>query len=653
MYEDPKSKISQLEKVLDTMGNRVPKDTKRHELHEHEVKVSPNWAEDKYVTGEEAPVLSEDTSASSGPKGPKKMSFANKILIGSVIFFVIALGAVAYQTFLGDNLVSGNNIEVSVKAPISIAGGEVVPFEIEIKNNNSVSLLGTYLGVTFPLGAKEVSDTSIPAKRVEESLGDILPGGSVKKNLSVALFGAENEKKEISISLEYKVTGSNSLFNKTKTVSILVGSSPVSIVVTGPTEVNTNQTVNYTVDITSNSPSVVKGLLLEVTYPFGFSFVSSNPQTFFKNSFWLVGDLEPGAKRTVKFSGTLSGQEREERGFNFKIGSQSKTDNLVIETPFASTFSSVTIRRPFVSADIFFNGVDTSEYISVAGSKVETAIKWRNNLAYEVSDVSIVVKLSGNSFDKSAVQVEGGLYRSIDNTIVFNKLTDSDLANLEPGQEGASEFEFASFGVGTVTGAALSNPSIVLNISVTGKRVDYEDGQENVLFSDSRKIKITANPQLFAKALYYVGPFKNTGSIPPKAEEETTYTITWTVTNPLNNLSNAKAVAILPPYIKWLGVTSPSAEKLVYDEGTGSVVWNIGSVPAGAGTVSAAREASFQISFLPSVDQIGTSPNLIGETTLTAKDNFTLTGVTSAFSALNISLGSDPYFRSDSEKVAQ
>jgi len=643
MYEDPRSKISQLEKILNAREDLLSKREKRHSLSPHDSTVNQDWDNSEFKVGGEVftPTIK-----------PKGLPFSTKILIGSIIFFIIAFGIVAYKFLWGGNLVSGNNIEVTVKAPISVTGGEVVPFEIEIKNNNNVSLLGADLGVTFPLGAKEVSNTALPAKRVQEFLGDILPGQSVKKNLSVVLFGGENEKKDININLEYKVAGSNSSFNKTKIFSVLISSSPVSIMVTGPTEVNTNQSVNFTVDIVSNSPTVMKNLLLKAEYPFGFSFSQSNPKTFLQNNIWFLGDLESGGKRKIVLTGILSGQEGEERSLNFNLGSTASADNPVISVLFVSSFSMVTIRRPFVSADIFFNDSSDKEYVSQAGSKVETVIKWQNNLAYEVSDVSLTVKMSGNDFDKNSVSVGDGYYRSVDNTIIFNKTTDKALANLSPGDSGESKFSFSSFGLGTVVGSNLNNPSIILDISVKGQKLGDQGQLEDILFSDSRKIKITADPQFLSKALYYVGPFKNIGPIPPKAEQKTTYTITWTVTNPLNNLSGAVVSAILPPYIKWLGAVSPSSEKIDYDEGTGLVTWNVGGILAGAGSVSPAKEVSFQISFTPSVNQIGENPTLAGEVTLNARDSFTLTPVASSFSSLDTSLSNDPYFKVDGEKVS-
>lgn len=644
MYEDSKSKISQLEKVLDAREDLVTGKVKRHELHLKDFDVKSNWEEGEARVGEE--IL-----ASVPPK--KTASFSTKFLIGSIIFFVIAMVVVAVKFLFGGNVVSGDNIAVTVKVPSSVASGEVLSMEIAIKNNNNIALSGVDMNITFPAGTKQVKNTSEPVVRLQEFLGDISPGQTIKKNISVILFGQANERKDMNISLEYKVAGSNSLFNKNKAVSVLVNSSPVSLTVTGPKEINTNQNVDYSLEITSNSPTVIKNLLLKVDYPFGFIFSSANPKTFSKNNLWLVGDLEPGAKRVIKFSGALNGQEGEERGFNFSLGSQSKTDALAFDAVYASSFSSTVIRRPFVSADIYFNGLETNEFIVGAGAKVETVIKWQNNLPYEVSDVSIAVKLTGNSLDKSSVDVSGGLYRSAENLIVFNKITNPDLAVLEPGKKGESKFSFGSFGVGSVTGASLSNPVISLEIAVKGKRTDYSVGQEDIFFSDSRKVKITSDPQLFAKALYFIGPFKNTGPIPPQAEKETTYTITWLVTNPLNNLANTRVFATLPPDVKWVGKISPDREKVDYNPENNSIVWSVGNVSAGAGILSPAREVSFQVSILPSVIQIGETPILIGQSTLTAKDNFTLTAVSDAASELDARLINDPYFRSDMEVVIQ
>jgi hypothetical protein len=122
----------------------------------------------------------------------------------------------------------------------------------------------------------------------------------------------------------------------------------------------------------------------------------------------------------------------------------------------------------------------------------------------------------------------------------------------------------------------------------------------------------------------------------------TTYTVTWTVTNPLNNLTGATVVATLPPYMKWLNNVSPDSEKVSYDSNTNQITWNVGNVSSGAGSISPAREVSFQVSILPSVSQIGSTPDLIEQAT-----------VSSIFQAVTTELSNDPYFKADTSKVVK
>ena len=194
MYEDPKSKISQLEKVLNSMQDNVSGKIRRHELQKRDINAKQNWDDNEFVVGGEISGT-QNSQTLDTPVNKASSSFPIKVLFGSIIFFLVVLGVVGYKFLSGGNLVSGNNIEVTVKAPISVTGGEVVPFEIVIKNNNNVTLVGADMGVVFPAGAKDPLNLALPAKRIQNFVGDIAPGQTVKKNFSVALFGVQDEKK--------------------------------------------------------------------------------------------------------------------------------------------------------------------------------------------------------------------------------------------------------------------------------------------------------------------------------------------------------------------------------------------------------------------------------------------------------------------------
>jgi hypothetical protein len=158
---------------------------------------------------------------------------------------------------------------------------------------------------------------------------------------------------------------------------------------------------------------------------------------------------------------------------------------------------------------------------------------------------------------------------------------------------------------------------------------------------------------LATKALYYSGPFKNTGPIPPKAEEETTYTVVWTVSNTTNSISRAMVRATLPPWVKFAGSIFPGAEDLSYNASSKEITWNIGKIQKATGISSPGREVAFQIIFLPSLSQVNTQPVLINDAILTGFDDFANVNVRVNKNSLNTRLANDPEFPESGSRVVE
>ena len=58
-------------------------------------------------------------------------------------------------------------------------------------------------------------------------------------------------------------------------------------------------------------------------------------------------------------------------------------------------------------------------------------------------------------------------------------------------------------------------------------------------------------------AVRSIGPFENMGPIPPKADNETTYTIIFSLSSPFNDINSVEVTGSLPSYIAWKNLTSP------------------------------------------------------------------------------------------------
>lgn len=635
MFEDPidRNRIEDVKKTLYSR-NFKPKEKQRYELEETETNINTDWKDDdKIVPGKELPLT--------------------KILLGALIFFVLASGFAVYRFWGGSNIVSGDNIEITLKGPVSVAGGEVLPLEVDIRNNNSVPLKVVDLQITFPDGSRDAENISKELKRYTEILGDMEVGATKTKLIKAVLFGEENSRKNINVSVEYRVAGSNAIFSKEKDFPILISSSPVNIIVKGITEANSNQNIDYEIEVVSNSVSTMKDLSLRVDYPFGFEYKSSTPKPYLDNNIWNIGDLAPGDKRTIKLSGNITGQDGEERVFKFTVGNPSSFNEREIETPFIYTASSIFIRKPFVALSLAIDGSLNKEIVVEGGRTVRGDLVWTNNLPNQIYDISVELKFRGDILDKNSVSSQKGFYRSIDNTIIFSSENNSSLLSLSPGQSGEASFDFSSFSSISRTGSAFINPEIYIDVLVKGKRIQGLSVPEELLFSDSKHIKVSSDISLLSRGFYYIGPFSNTGPIPPIAESETTYTVTWTITNTSNTVTGTKVSATIPSYVKWNNLFIPGTEKISFNPLGGEIVWDVGEVKAGAGNTLPIREVSFQISFTPSLSQVGTSPMLLSDARVTGTDSFTKTEIGETKVLINTDLKFDPNFPSEGGKVVR
>ncbi len=391
--------------------------------------------------------------------------------------------------------------------------------------------------------------------------------------------------------------------------------------------------------------------MFEAIYPFGFNFVSSTQNPASGKNVWNIGDIPVGGKRSFTIRGTLAGEDNDLRAFHFNVGA--KGDNPVkIATPYLTLDREINIQKPFVSLVIDIGGDDqVKDYIGHFDRNANVDINWFNNLSTIVSNMKIVAKLEGSAYDNTTVRPDGGYFDSSTNTITWSQQTNSELSSVGPGDSGKVSFNFVpkDFGQG---GKTVTNPKIVITASVSGNRTQETNVPLSVTASTKRNIIIPSSVDLSARITRSSGPFQNVGFVPPKVDNPTTYTVVWSVSNTTNSIRDVEVKATLPPYVKWLGNTSPGDESIVYDENSGLVTWNAGSIDANR-VSSERKEVVFQISFTPSIIQVGSSPILVNQAKLTGIDNFTNSKVESAQDPLTTRYSTDPVYKQGDEAVKQ
>src|SRR5581483_8475294 len=325
--------------------------------------------------------------------------FFRGLLIFAVIFFVASIAVAAYVYFRGSNVVSSNNINMAIIAPVSVAAGQALSIDVEITNKNNIPLQLADLTFDYPDGTKSAADFNTPLKSDQLSIETINPGQSLRETAKSVLYGEENSHQTIKVTLTYRIAGSNAVYSKESDYSILIASAPVTLTIDSLKEINSNEELTLNAHLVSNSGIDLNNLILKVDYPFGFSFENATPTPTFLKNVWNLGTLSKGASRDITITGRITGEDGDQRVFHFYTGTASSSSQSNISTIFINTSQTVAISKPFFQTPLTFDGDPATIHVIQSGQLVHGAINWKNNLNTSITNASISVKLNGPILD--------------------------------------------------------------------------------------------------------------------------------------------------------------------------------------------------------------------------------------------------------------
>jgi len=553
----------------------------------------------------------------------RKMSFAAKFLLVSVLFFALAVGAAAYVFFGGGNIISPQNIDLQLVAPSLVDSGKQATFQVLINNRNTSQLTLADLVATYPAGTRDPNDPTQSLTNDRQTVGTIAPGAQLKKTISGIFYGAEGAQETVQVSLDYSVPGSNAVFEKQASVTFTIGSSPVAINVTSPDTAVSGEPFSMDIAVQNNSTAAMQNVVVQGQYPFGYSVASSNPAASAGGTFFRLGSLAPGQSQTIHLTGTLTGADGDSRVFRFLVGSNTDPTDTTVEVPLLTEPQTVTVQKPFVSGTITVNGQNGQTIAVSAGQALNGSIAWQNNLDVALSNVTLTLTLSGPALDPASINSPTGFYQSQNSTITWTSQQNPSLASVPPGGSGTVSFSFNSLPAGA-NNTLVTNPLINLNLTVSGTRNDQSAPQQ-VTSAATAQVSLASNVSLTEAALHFTSPLPSGGPMPPKVGSNTTYGIVWSVKNSSNDVGNVSVSTVLPPYVTFIPAGATSG--ITYDDTSRTVTWSIGDLPAGIGYTSAALRGYFEVTFAPSLSQAGTAPALTGESQLTGQDRFAQVGV--------------------------
>lgn len=628
--EGEKSRVEQMEEKLYSRTEEI-KQKDRTKLHP------------KKFTGTEDWEGSED-SLRFEKKEAHHLSLYGVIFAVSLTFFIVAGALAGYMLLNKKQSISPDNVSISVFGPVSMGGGDILSLQVLIENKNSVALQNADLLVEFPEGTRYPNQPDKKFDRFHKNLGVIAPGEIRTETVKAVLLGEEKSIKNIAITTKYQIEGSDAKFTKNKAYALTLTAPALAVKTELLKEASAGQEVVLSTDVESNSPSLLKGALLQIEYPQGFVFESALPAPSFGDNAWKLGDMALGDKRHVEIKGIIHGEDAQEKVFRIYTGVTKSETAPTFDTVFSSLQSGLVIKKPFLGVNIVVNGSTNPNFVFQRPSG-EIAILWKNNLPDKIIDGQIEVAIKGATINRNTIMIQdGGFYRSSDDVLFWDKRTSESLRVIPTGGKSGVGFSFKFLPLVSDNNTVFRNPEVEIGVSVKGKRVSESNVPEEINSFVTKKYKVATTLQFAGRSVYYVGPFPNTGPLPPKVQHETTYTIMWAIQNTANDVSDAVVKAVLPPYVEWKDLVSPSGANLVYNPVSHEISWNLGKIKAGTGYEINPQEVSFQVGLSPGLAQVGKTPAMISQATFTGKDDFTGVEVNRDVDPLTTLLSTDPQF---------
>jgi len=630
MQEDDIDHIEELEKRLYARDPEAVPERKYGILHPERQSVESMWGQTS--------VPHTKQKQFSSLKGYRRF------FVIALLFFVVALAIAFFSIYRAGTTLSSKNVEVTVLGNSFVGAGEELPLQVEITNTNAVDLNNVSLTLMYPKGAVDTDGSEVV--RDVHDLGTIPSGKSTSDNFTAILYGEQGTSHTITAHLEYKLAGSNAVFIKEKTFSVIVNASPLTLTVEGPAATASNQPFDIAIHTLFNGDKPLENAIVRVEYPSGYVFQSSQPAPVSGNNVWSLGDMLKGTEQVIHIKGKLIGEQHDEKAFRVYIGTPESPTDLRVAVAYNSTLHSVVIEEPFISSDIIVGNADAStDVVAVPfGSSITGIVSWVNNAPIAVSDALFTMTIENEAVDMQSVIAKNALVDPLARTISWSATSDSDIATIAPGAQGTFPFSFSLLPNTTTPG------DIDLSLSVEGAFPDRDYAKARIDGIDQKTVRFASQLQFASNGLFSSGPIKNTGSYPPKANTETTYTINWAMVPSQNPLTGIVATATLPTTVTWTGVVSPSNEQVSYNADSRTVTWNAGSLPKASGA-ALTRTVSFQVSVKPTKTQVGNELSLLGPTAVTATDTVAKVPLSITRPEVTTRLYTDPAYTPGKEKV--
>lgn len=547
-----------------------------------------------------------------------------KKFIFFLILLTILLGAIGFWNFQ-KNSYSKEILRLEIIGPTEAELGEEVEYIVKYKNNGDIRLENPKLTFEYPDYSILSSEKPLRQEIGEEKLGNaIYPAEENIIRFKCRLLGKEGEAKEVKTSLSYQVKNLNAWYESKTSLTTIIKKVPISFNFDLPSKIEPGRDLKFSLNYFSNVSFPLSNLRVKMEYPPGFKFEKSKPEALGEKE-WEIGILNKADGGRIEIFGTVSGELKEDKIFKAELGTWRDGEFVLLK----EINKGVEIVKPDIYISQHING--SPECIVSPGDLLHYEIFFKNLGEEPLNDNFLIVQLEGKAFDLDSIKAPTGNSESGDGSILFDWRKNSQLQFLDAQEEGSIDFwvelkkdwEFSDI-------QRDRNPVARNKIILSEARGEFE-------------AKINSKLQVAQRVYFQDEVFGNSGPIPPRVGESTTYTVMWQARNYYNQVKNVKVKAVLPQGVRLTGDIFPeeASENFSFDSQSREIIWNVRDLDVGAGVLSSPPNITFQISLRPIPSHRGSSTSLIGGAGISGDDQWTNQKLEDIASSIDTTLPDD------------
>ena len=538
-----------------------------------------------------------------------------------IIFLSFLIGIVGYY-YYSKNVYSRDTLKLEILSSDKAWLAQEVEYIVKYKNNGNIRLEDPKLIFEYPKHSLVGEGESLRQEIGADKLGEaIYPGEEKIVRFNARLLGEEGKIKEAKAWLSYKPKNLSARYESDTTFSTLIEKVPLVFEFDLPSKIESGKNVQFRLNYSSNIDYPLSDLRCIIDYPSGFEFLKSVPESM-EQTEWEIPLLNRAEGGRIEIWGALSGEVKEQKSFKARLGIWQEGEFILLK----EIVKRVEIVEPSLYISQQING--NPEYIANPGDILHYEIFFRNIGEEALTDLAMIVKLEGSAFDLYSIKSPDGEFQLGDNSIVWEKTP--KLRFLEPQEQGKAEFWINLKDEWGVSSSQDKEPVVNSKIYLSQARKEFTT-------------KINSKLAIIQKGYFENDVFENSGPIPPKVGEATTYTITWQIENYYNELKNVKVKTVLPNNVGLTGKVFPEEESssFAFDSQSREIVWQVGDLEMGTGILNQARSCVFQVSLTPTADQKGALAVLVNEVEISGEDQWTEQIINITAEAINTTLPDD------------